>query len=113
MKSSLPEATKEQRKRWQQAQYVGCVACALDGMIGNPGDVHHLLSGGKRISHSHTVILCPFHHRGILKGEHHTTPSLATDPKKFRERYGNDTELLAAQNALLQHYIEVTSNEHH
>ena len=115
MKSSLPEATKEQRKRWQQMQATGCVACCLDGMIGNPGDIHHLLSGGKRISHWHSVCLCSFHHRNVLKGDHHNdTPSLASEPKKFRERYGNDQELLAAQNAILQHYCEVTNtNEHH
>lgn len=114
MHTSLPSPTTKQVKRWKRLVELGCVACALDGVLGVPGDIHHLLSGGKRISHDHTVCLSPWHHRGILPPgrkaedfEHEHGPSLALKPKAFRRRYGDEEELLAIQNALLDHYVEV------
>lgn len=99
-------------------QEVGCVACALDGVLSVPGDVHHLLSGGRRVSHSATVCLCPFHHRGIIpegrKPDEYQEvhgPSLALKPTAFRRRYGDEEELLAIQEALLDHYLETIGVE--
>ena len=94
-------------------QELGCIASLLDGVPGVPGDIHHLLSGGRRISHDHTVCLSPWHHRGILpsgrKAEEFAEvhgPSLALAPNAFRRRYGDEEELLAIQDALLDHYLE-------
>lgn len=94
-------------------QELGCVASLLDGVPGVPGDIHHLLSGGRRISHDHTVCLSPWHHRGLLpsgrKAEEFAEvhgPSLALAPNAFRRRYGDEEELLAIQDALLDHYLE-------
>lgn len=94
---------------------IGCIACALDGTLGVPGQVHHLLSGGRRISHRHSVLLCPYHHTGDMpegrKYEEFSEvhgPSLARNPRAFRLRYGDEEELLAIQDALLDHYQEVT-----
>jgi Recombination enhancement, RecA-dependent nuclease len=79
-----------------------------------PCDIHHLLSGGKRVSHDHTVGLCPWHHRGILPegrradefSEVHG-PSLALNQKAFRRRYGDEFELHEIQEALLDRYEEL------
>ena len=94
-------------------QELGCTACQLDGVPSVPGEVHHLLSGGRRISHDHSVLLCPWHHRGVLpsgrKAEEFAEvhgPSLALAPNAFRRRYGDEEELLAIQDALLDHYLE-------
>ena len=94
-------------------QELGCIASLLDGVPGVPGEIHHLLSGGRRISHDHTVCLSPWHHRGILpsgrKAEEFAEvhgPSLALAPNAFRRRYGDEEELLAIQDALLDHYLE-------
>lgn len=94
-------------------QELGCVASILDGVIGVPGEIHHILSGGRRISHDHTVCLSPFHHRGIIpegrKPDEYQAvhgPSLALKPRAFRVRYGDEEELLAIQEALLDHYLE-------
>jgi hypothetical protein len=109
MRSSLPSATKQQINRWQQAQNVGCVCCCLAGRLGVPGDIHHILSGGRRISHDHTLCLCPWHHRGIEGSLETHGPSLALHPRLFKETYGTEKELLEIQNELIQHYIKVTS----
>jgi len=94
-------------------QELGCIASLLDGVPGVPGEIHHLLSGGRRISHDHTVCLSPWHHRGLLpsgrKAEEFAEvhgPSLALAPNAFRRRYGDEEELLAIQDALLDHYLE-------
>jgi len=53
-------------------------------------NAHHLLSGGKRISHAHTIPLCDLHHTGV-EGIH-------TRKKWFREQFGTDDELLEITN---------------
>ena len=70
---------------------VGCLACQLLGYGYTPPDLHHLISPrtGHRISHQHTIPLCPFHHRmSPTKSIHHAK-------KKFAEEFGSDTYLLA------------------
>lgn len=114
MKSSLGSPTKEEEKRFQIAQETGCVACLQLGILGNPGDAHHLLEGGRRVSHSYTVILCPYHHRSIPPGNLNDKqayerfgPSLAKRPREFKERFGDNVFLLELQNAAIEKYLEV------
>lgn len=107
MHSSLGSPTKTHKKRFQSIQDVGCVACLIDGNFGAPCDIHHILSGGRRIGHEVTVGLCPWHHRGVPDGMSDAIakillgPSMAKNPREFRERYGTDTELLKLQNELI------------
>ena len=102
-------------------QAIGCVCCALDGRLGVPGDIHHILSGGRRISHRHTICLDPWHHRSVKPSDTKLTtvrfkevygPALDANPKEFQQRYGTQQELLEIQEALIQKYYEVTSYEH-
>ena len=80
------------------------MACIQLGIHENPGDVHHLLNAGKRISHQHTICLCPYHHRGLhwqqFKGK--LGPSLAIDKRKFHEVFGSEEDLLWFQDEILQ-----------
>lgn len=108
MKTALASPAKLHRARWALAQQGGCIACRRRGMFGVPGDVHHLLSRGRRISHDATVILCPWHHRGVAPDaltERAATselgPSLAKSPAAFRAEYGSDDGLLATQNRII------------
>ncbi|MGP1667490.1 MAG: Ref family recombination enhancement nuclease [Rhodanobacter sp.] len=61
-------------------------------------EVHHLLSGNRRIGHQDTLPLCPHHHRAIGKG---LGPSLANGSKPFHAEYGSDQELLAMTDRAL------------
>lgn len=88
----------------------------MDGRLGVPCDMHHILSGGRRISHSHTVGLCPWHHRAVnatnesdKEVELEYGPSLARSPKRFAERYGTPKELIEIQNELIAKLHEVTN----
>lgn len=94
MKSSLPAPTKAQSKRMYIIKAeIGCIACDLLGNSGVWADAHHLLSGGRRISHDHTIPLCKLHHNG--------KDGIHTRKRWFRETFGSDDELLAVTNKLL------------
>lgn len=116
MKSSLPAPTKAQLERWRIMQEIGCVTCYLSSRWGVPADIHHVLSGGRRISHSHVLALCPWCHRSVKPDTKLTTasfkemygPALDANPKEFQQRYGTQQELLEIQEALIQKYYEVT-----
>jgi Recombination enhancement, RecA-dependent nuclease len=72
-------------------------------------EIHHLLSGNKRIGHHATIPLSTWHHRGqpypsfnaFLMAETYG-PSLARQSKAFHARYGTDQELLERTNKLLE-----------
>jgi hypothetical protein len=109
MKHSTGNRTKAEQARFDKMKEMGqCVACYQRGIRGwGYVEIHHLLSGNKRIGHLATVSLCPWHHRGNYNGCAPTGmkdtygPSLAHGSKPFRAEFGTDAELLAIQNALL------------
>lgn len=119
MKHSTGNRTKAEQARFDQMKEMGqCVACYQLGIHGwGYIEIHHLLSGNKRIGHMATVSLCQWHHRGVWEsGFDHKQesyfrsiekyaglygPSLAHGSKPFRAKFGSDMELLALQNALL------------
>ena len=83
MKSSLPPATQAERRRIDIIKQIGCIA-----------DAHHLISKatGKRISHHHTIALCPEKH-------HKYGPqSIHQGKRAFNDLYGSDAYLLAETN---------------
>ena len=105
---------KADRHRFVAIMEIGCLACRLqfpDKSIdfSYTTDVHHILNGGRRQSHQHTIGLCPWHHRGIIvdgaiprelmmdsKG-----PSLAHSRRIFENHFLPQDELLEWQNELI------------
>ncbi len=86
--------TKAERRRFEILKSsIGCIAC------GNPVfcHAHHLLSGGRRISHLHTIPLCQECHVGNELSTHKTK-------RKFIETYGTDEELLERTNDLIAQF---------
>lgn len=103
-------ATADERARMKAVKSMRCIACEVMRHFGSCGqtEVHHLLSGNKRIGNHATVPLGRYHHQAIpLPGftvrEMEATfgPSLKLRSKAFRERFGADQELLALTNAKL------------
>lgn len=100
-------ATARQRRRFQALQDMGCIACRQLGHY-RQVDVSHLLSGGRRRGHDATIGECPWHHRGVPpdgmstgQAEQALGPSRARSPRRYRERFGTDDELLAMTNDYL------------
>ena len=88
---------------------VGCVACMQDMQYVTPCDVHHLIDGSRRRGHGYTVSLCAWHHRGVdPRPGQELLPSLARDPAAFKERYGEDDDLLRLADSAL-HAIEANT----
>lgn len=82
--------------RWMDAivRY-GCIACRIDGHEPRPTAVHHILRGGVRIGHLHTLPLCD-----TPDGGHHQNGAaiglVSRHPWKvrFEQRYGSEDSLL-------------------
>lgn len=71
-------------------------------------DVSHLKSGNARIDHQHTLLECPWHHRGVPPAFHSQQsarkvwgPNRAQHPRQYAERFGDDRTLLALTNKAL------------
>ena len=93
MKTSLPNATRSEKRRFIiMAQEVGCI-----NHLGTPAQVHHLLSGGNRISHMATVPLCCMCHDHV-----------DSDKIWFRENYGTDAQLLSRTNREVKRFEDNT-----
>ena len=100
--------TKAEAARMTAIKEGPCVACHQRGVSSWCPEVHHLLSGGRRIGHMATVGLCSWHHRSVIafgcsgaEMRDHFGPSLNEGSKPFHAEFGSDPELLAYQNALL------------
>jgi hypothetical protein len=107
--------------RFVALRQLGCLACHIlwvDAQIFfgpkarrpecGAVEIHHQLSGNRRIGHDATVPLGRWHHQGIqLPGltvrqmDNLYGPSLARSSKRFRERFGEDIVLLELANSLL------------
>lgn len=104
--------TQEEQARFDAIKAGPCIACHQRGIdLSGQGlvEVHHLLSGGRRIGHMATVGLCVWSHRGeLFWGHTHAEmretygPSLAEGSRPFHTEFGSDAELLAYQDALLE-----------
>ena len=110
MRHSTGNRTKAEQARFDKMKEMGvCMACYLGGIKddGYHIEIHHLLSGNKRIGHMATVSLCIWHHRGkssFFTKDYMTRkfgPSLAHGSKPFRAEFGTDKELLDMQNEFL------------
>lgn len=111
--------------RFAAMRAIGCLACRMNALRGlatasfRPKDleIHHLLSGGRRIGHHATICLCHFHHQGkrlpFLEYGYKAQaevygPSLEREPARFRAMYGSQDDLLQQQNQLLDRMDECT-----
>ena len=117
---STKPPTAADLQRFEVMREIGCLACLMNRERGIATatfgkrwlEIHHQLSGGRRIGHHATVCLCHYHHQG--KRLPFTTagyteqaavfgPSFEREPRLFRAMYGDDQTLLAHQEALLAH----------
>lgn len=93
--------TKRDLTRFDALQRLGCIVCRKAGSGYRAPDIHHVLRGGRRISHQATLPLCPEHHRipsnGTVVG-----PSLADGSKLFTAHWGSQQKLLDEVNEMIK-----------
>ena len=108
--------TNAEDDHFRKLKEMRCIACQINiessrfmPTVRTTPEIHHQLSGNKRLGHMFTVQLCTWHHRGEpSNGLSATTmsalhgPSLARQSRLFRQHYGSDEELLARVNSMLE-----------
>jgi len=106
---STGKPTKDEAARMDKIKRGPCVACHQRRIPSCVPEIHHLLSGGRRIGHMATVGLCEWHHRSVISwgctGQEmraHYGPSLNEGSRPFHAEFGSDTLLLEYQNELLK-----------
>jgi hypothetical protein len=89
--------TKTQKAFQDRVRALGCIVCHGNG-VDSPCDLHHLLSGGRRIGEDSVIGLCVPHHRGGLN----TEEVVSRHPWRlaWESRYGTEAELLAKTKEL-------------
>jgi hypothetical protein len=86
-------ATKDEAAWMDAIVRYGCIACRLDGRPPRPTAVHHILRGGVRLGHKHTIGLCdPGHHQN---GGQFGLTSRHPYKARFEAKYGTELQLLA------------------
>lgn len=109
--------TKAEQARFYAIKAGPCLACMswdIDVIGQGVVEVHHLLSGGRRIGHMDTIGLCLWHHKGQPMFEHtmeemrtNYGPSLAEGSKLFHMEFGSDDWLLRTQNLILKQWANL------
>lgn len=91
---------KADQIRFDKLHRLGCICCRKAGSGYRAPDIHHVLSGGRRIGNQATLPLCPEHHRipsnGTVVGA-----SLADGSKKFHAQWGSQLKLLAEVDEMI------------
>ena len=99
--------SKAEQEWFQKITLIGCICCLEQGHPGTPAEVHHLLSGGRRMGHLFTIPLCaPGHHRygdGVQKISRHPYKA------RFEAAYGTEAELLARTRAIVDELKEMSA----
>lgn len=110
MKHSTGKPTKAEHDRIARMMALGCLPCASLGLFSLPRsklECHHILSGGKRISHWYTLCLCKGHHQGIWTAEQcerfkeALRVAISDGRKAFRAVYGTELDLWLKTQHLL------------
>lgn len=113
IRSRKAPAKVADKARFKLMRGLLCVACAqLQGVppaYPEGCDVSHLKSGDRRIGHDHSLLECPWHHRGVPPWGHTQQsarkawgPSRAKSPRAYAERFGTDERLLELTNQALE-----------
>lgn len=96
--------TKLEREWMDKAVRLGCIACRVDGRLYEPAEIHHIVSGSRRMGHLFTIPLCPAHHRHGTQD----APSVHPWKRRFEDRYGSQLVLLAMVKELAGIFTEAS-----
>jgi hypothetical protein len=91
--------THAERVWMDRITQLGCIVCWLSEGMTTPAEVHHMLSGGRRLGHLSTIPLCYLHHRSGRNDEE--VVSRDQSQRRFEERYGTEAFLLMETRMLV------------
>lgn len=100
--------TRDERHRMNQIIEIGCVVSQVLGRRNVPAQIHHVLRGGKRLGHMHTIGLTPWYHEGeppygLTKARCYEIygPSLKLHRREFIEGFGSEYELVELTSRMI------------
>lgn len=99
MQHSTRKPTTYEAERIEAMMKLGCVCCAALGIPYADVECHHLLDGGRRMSHWYTVPLCAGHHQGKFTDlQRELIPrrklvAISSGTKAFNKVYGTQRQL--------------------
>jgi len=102
--------TKYERERIEAMMRLGCVFCAVLGVVNaHQLECHHIVEGNRRLGHWYTLPACIGHHRGHFTPEqvqilealarekdlapHALLVGIASGSKAFEPYYGTEREM--------------------
>ena len=100
--------TKDEKTYQAKVRQVGCIACRIVLKIHSIGEIHHMLSGGRRRGEMFVLSLCPSHHRGGFSGKVSINNPMGIvsrdhSQKRFEKYVGmTEDEMLAYQDNLVR-----------
>ena len=92
--------TKAERLYQAAVSENGCIVCHLDLHEHSLCEIHHRLSGGRRMGEMFVLGLCPTHHRSGLCNQF--VVSRDHNQRRFEERYGTEEWLQAQQDRMIE-----------
>lgn len=93
----LSSANNREVAVWDALLSMGCAVCHFHLRIeDSPAEIHHILAGQRRISHSHVLPLCSIHHRqGTAQHpSRHSVNGCHGGLDIFERTYGTEMELV-------------------
>jgi hypothetical protein len=91
-------------KRYQDAvRSLGCIICQLFHLCYSPCEIHHRLTGGRRMGERFVLGLCFLHHRSGRCDEE--VVSRDHNQRRFEARYGKEEWLQEKQDEAIGKYL--------
>lgn len=91
--------TRMEELRIKRMMRLGCVMCAVIGLVNVAQECHHIIEGNRRMGHWFTIPLCRGHHQLDWTAEQRLLIApqklvgIASGSKAFEPIYGTEREL--------------------
>lgn len=96
--------TKAEAAFQRYVRALGCIVCHIEGKGETPAEIHHMLSGGRRMGEMYVLPLCYWHHRSGRDDAEVT--SRDHNQRRFEARYGTEMELLSKVREMVRELSE-------
>lgn len=95
------KAPNAEERRWMdRVKHLPCYCCRTFVGVESASEIHHITDTGRRMGHSYTIPLCPWHHRGVSdmpssEAKRRLGPSLARGKREFVRVFGTELQILS------------------
>lgn len=91
--------TKAEEQFQRDVRELGCIVCRLFKNVFTPCEIHHMLSGGRRMGEMFVLGLCYWHHRAGLNNK--DCVSRGQNQRRFEAAYEKEATMLEKTKELV------------